>query len=176
MIQCAASISMPDGLGNPRKSDGGVRVTQCTEHRTHPGQRRPPSGGLQPAQGRKLALTSPYLYVHTYLPGYTAPSQFRGPQAVPRLPTWHPSASPCLAPAFPRPSPCPALPCSVRVLSIRSLFSWCYPRKQPFGIPCYAQAKRHREAHMRRVGPLHPPRASAILSWVELTGLARRRP
>jgi hypothetical protein len=82
-----------------------------TVHRTQntPQPTPPPSGGLQPAQGRKLALTSPYLYVHTYLPGYTAPSQFRGPQAVPRLPTWHPSASPCLAPAFPL--PCAPLSC-----------------------------------------------------------------
>jgi hypothetical protein len=103
MIQCAASISMPDGLGNPRKSDGGVRVTQCTEHRTHPGQRRPPSGGLQPAQGRKLALTSPYLYVHTYLPGYTAPSQFHS--AVPRQFPGFPPGTPPPRLALPRPSP-----------------------------------------------------------------------
>jgi hypothetical protein len=40
----------------------------------------------------------------------------------------------------------------------------------------YAQAKRHGEAHMRRVDPL-PLHASATPSWpVELTGLARHRP
>jgi hypothetical protein len=112
--------------------------------------------------------------MHT--PGLTQPRSPSWPAGGPAAPGQ--TGQPSLLPSAPRITPVshPLLPALPHVFPCSVPFSdYC----RSCGFPAtltYAQAKRHGEAHMRRVDPL-PLHASATPSWpVELMGLARQRP